>query len=464
MTAIPFDLSSEYVLKLFVHDSPFLFIGAAFMSVGLIAALFTLVRRKPDALLFYFAGFAALYGLRLWLQSDIVKLLMANSWVFPRFVAAVDYAMPVPALLFMSAAGLLRSLARTVLYGYGAIGLALAIAAGAFGNSSRLGAINQIAGSIALLILVVDLVKRWRDADTDLRAIRRGLILFVAFALAENLAGVFSLHMPKVEPLGFAVFLGSLGYVAARRTLSRETQFNELQKELDVARRIQLSILPSAFPISNHFSVAARYVPMTSVAGDFYDYVVTQPTRAGLLIADVSGHGVPAALIASMVKLAAASQSPSSGAPAKFMAGMNGALCGNTQGQFVTAAYVYLDAEARTMRYSAAGHPPMLLVRGRAVEPIEENGLILAAFDFAAYSELSLPLESGDRLFLYTDGVLEASDGTGEFFGRERLASLLAETAEMTASEAAEIVVTRIKNWSPVQEDDLTVMVCDFRA
>src|SRR5262249_36280151 len=148
----------------------------------------------------------------------------------------------------------------------------------------------------------------------------------------------------QIEPLGFAVFLASLGYVAARRTLEREQQLYEIQKELDVARSIQLSILPTEFPLSPHFQVAVRYVPMTSVAGDFYDHVVAAGGRAGLLIADVSGHGVPAALIASMVKLAAASQREMASDPSQFLLGINGVLCGNTQSQFVTAAYVYLDS------------------------------------------------------------------------------------------------------------------------
>jgi sigma-B regulation protein RsbU (phosphoserine phosphatase) len=86
-------------------------------------------------------------------------------------------------------------------------------------------------------------------------------------------------------------FLVALGYVAARQTLQRDLQLSEIQKELEVARRIQLSILPAEFPNSANFRVAARYVPMSSVAGDFYDFIVADDTQAGLLIADVSGHG-----------------------------------------------------------------------------------------------------------------------------------------------------------------------------
>ena len=91
-----------------------------------------------------------------------------------------------------------------------------------------------------------------------------------------------------------------------------------------------MSILPSAYPDSGSFRIAARYVPMTAVAGDFYDFLVAERRQAGILIADVSGHGVPAALIASMVKLAATSHRASAADPAALLSGMNTVLCGNT--------------------------------------------------------------------------------------------------------------------------------------
>jgi sigma-B regulation protein RsbU (phosphoserine phosphatase) len=277
----------------------------------------------------------------------------------------------------------------------------------------------------------------------------------------DNVVNLF-FSLPRIESLGFAVFLGCLGYVAARRTLQRDQQLSDIQKELDVARRIQLSILPAEFPQSAQFQVAVRYVPMTSVAGDFYEYVVAEDGKAGLLIADVSGHGVPAALIASMVKLAAVSQRAIASDPSRLLHGMNTVLCGNTQSQFVTAAYVYMDSHSREFRYSAAGHPPMLLLRDGTVVEVQENGLILAAFDFATYSNATHRLEQGDRLLLYTDGVVEASNPTGDFFGREALSQALARTTGSSPAEAADLILSSVQKWSATQEDDLTLIVCDF--
>jgi sigma-B regulation protein RsbU (phosphoserine phosphatase) len=244
--------------------------------------------------------------------------------------------------------------------------------------------------------------------------------------------------------------------------LEREQQLNDIRKELEVARRIQLSILPGKFPDSASFRVAARYVPMTSVAGDFYDFIVADERQAGLLIADVSGHGVPAALIASMVKLAANAQRASAADPSGLLSGMNAALFGNTQNQFVTAAYVHLDSEARELRYSAAGHPPMLLLRDGEVRQVEENGLMLAAFDFATYSTAAQRLEAGDRLLLYTDGIVEAANRSGEFFGQEALGALLCQTSGVAPTDAADRIISAVQQWAVSQDDDLTVLVCDY--
>jgi sigma-B regulation protein RsbU (phosphoserine phosphatase) len=141
---------------------------------------------------------------------------------------------------------------------------------------------------------------------------------------------------------------------------------------------------------------------------------------------------------------------------------MNDALCGNTQGQYVTAAFVYLDAQARELRYAAAGHPAMLLLRDGRVIEIAENGLLLAAAETATYTEKSMTLERGDRLLLYTDGLLEAKDGEGRLFGEESLATALRNTAALAPAAAVERIIADVQRWSTSQEDDLTALVCDF--
>jgi sigma-B regulation protein RsbU (phosphoserine phosphatase) len=457
----PVELTADQVLQAFRRDGPSLFLGAMIMAVGLVAAAFYTLRRKHDPILVYFTFFAALYGLRMWIKTDLLGLTMQGSPFFPRVRSAIDFVVPIPAFLFFNAAGLLHRWFKTAVYALGIVIGLFGLTTLAVGPRPIFYRITGVLIIGALIVLVVQSM-RTSSLDQDFVVIRRGLLIFVAFAVWENIRGVLGLRFPNIEAIGFVAFLVALGYVAARQTLQRDQQLREIQNELEIARRIQLSILPAAFPHSANFRVAARYVPMTSVAGDFYDFIVADEQQAGVLIADVSGHGVPAALIASMVKVAASSQRANAGDPARLLAGMNAILCGNTQNQFVTAAYVHLDSEARELRYSAAGHPPMLLLRDGQVTDVAENGLMLAAFDFATYSTATHRLESGDRLLLYTDGIVEAASAAGEFFGQEALSVLLRQTSGIAPADAADRIISAVQQWAVSQDDDLTVLVCDY--
>jgi sigma-B regulation protein RsbU (phosphoserine phosphatase) len=455
------------VLNTFYRDAPYLFLGGAFVSIGLMSAAYAALRRAWDSLLIYFALFAALYGLRLWIQSRLLAVMMDGSAFYSQLRSGIDYLMLIPAFLFFTSLGLPGRLERIVGYAAAGIGGVLAVVVFSFHDSNLLHLINNVVVITGLVFLLVRSMQAGSAGNenfpaADFAVIRWGLLPFFLLALWVNLAGVLSISSPRLEPFGFAAFLASLGYVAARRALRRDQQLAEIQNELEVARRIQRSILPAEFTGSAKFQVVARYVPMTSVAGDFYDFVLADEHQAGLLIADVSGHGVPAALIASMVKLAAASQRVVAADPARLLAGMNSALLGNTQQQFVTAAYVHLDSQSRELRYSAAGHPPMLLLRNGNVMEVEENGLMLAAFDFAAYTNATHRLEPGDRLLLYTDGIVEASNASGEMFGRDSLRDTLKMTADLSPAAAADSIISSVTKWSAKQDDDLTVLVCDY--
>jgi sigma-B regulation protein RsbU (phosphoserine phosphatase) len=460
MFLVEAQLSASEVLRIFHQDEPALFLGPAFTAVGIVTGAFCLLRRRFDALLVWLGVFAFFYGQRMWFDTGILHVTLAGNEFFARLRWAVDFVVPIPAFLFFQAAGLMPRRGKLVTAILSIVFLSLAVAVFVVGRLPLLHTINNVLVIAALpwiLVRTFLLGKR----DHDFVVLRRGLFCFVVLALWDNTLGPFWFRF-NLEPYGFAVLLGCLGYVAARRTLERDQQLGEIQKELDVARSIQLSILPGAFPESADFRVAARYVPMTAVAGDLYDFLATDARRTGLLIADVSGHGVPAALIASMVKMAATSQRDHAAHPARLLAGMNDALCGNTQGQYVTAAFVYLDAQARELRYAAAGHPAMLLLRDGCVIEIAENGLLLAAADDAIYTERSMTLERGDRLLLYTDGLLEAKNGDGRLFGDESLAAALRNTAALSPVDAVERIIAEVQHWAVSQEDDLTALICDF--
>ena len=456
MCVLEVQLTACEVLRAFHHDEPFLFLGAAFNTVTIILIGLCIIRRKADGMLLSLAWFAHLYGIRLWINSDLLRLSIPASEFFHRTAAAVDYMVPVPAFIFFNFAGFMGKAGKYLTPIFVTLFLGLSAGSMLFGTHAAFRYINNwvIAGALILVAL------RWFRQmlhDRDSRLIGVGLLCFVLPSLSDNIYGP-----SHIEPYGFAILLACLGYVAARRTLERDRKYGEIQQELDLARRMQLSILPAEFPTSRSCRVAAKYVPMTSVAGDLYDFLLADDQRAGMLIADVSGHGVPAALIASMVKMAATSQRAHAANPAALLAGMNSALWGSTQGQYVTAAYVYLDAAARELQYSAAGHPAMLLLRGGTVTEIAENGMLLAAVQNASYESKSVQLKSGDRLLLYTDGLLEARNAEGKLFGEESLAAELKSSARMSPSETAEHLIAAVQRWARSQDDDLTILVCDF--
>jgi len=453
-------LTAHEVLRAFHHDQPNLILGAAIATVSVIALGICAIRRRFDPLLGWLSVFACLYGIRLWINSDIVNLTIPQSGFFRHLRAGINPLIPIPAFIFFQIAGLLPNRRRIFIHILIGIFLAITVLTFVYGRTPLLHTINNVLVVIALISILVHSV-RTGSVDRDFIILRRGMLCFIAFALWDNTAGNY-FGWTDIEPYGFAVFLAAMGYVAARRMIVRDREYTDLQQELDLARRMQLSILPSSFPPSQSFRVAAKYVPMTSVAGDLYDFLVADDKHAGLLVADVSGHGVPAALIASMVKMAATSQRIHAADPAALLNGMNTALCGNTQGQYVTAAYVYLDAESSALQYSAAGHPAMLLLRDGTVTEIAENGMLLAAIDSATYESRSVALKSGDRLLLYTDGITEARNNEGRLFGEESLSAALRDTKNLSPVDAVDQLLASVQRWAELQDDDLTVLICDF--
>jgi phosphoserine phosphatase RsbU/P len=248
-----------------------------------------------------------------------------------------------------------------------------------------------------------------------------------------------------------------------------EIQLLAIQREMDKAREIQLSILPFQIPSIQHLDIAARYIPMTSVAGDFYDFIVIDQKRIGILVADVSGHGMPAALISSMLKIALAGQTASASDPARVLDGLNQALCGKFEGHFVTAIYIVIDTEKRSLTYAGAGHPP-LVVRDHSAGvagEFTENGLFLGYFPDATYTALELPFKEGDWVILYTDGVLETTSPSDEQFGIGRLKHYLQTNHELQADQFVDRFLDELSIYSGSAsgrepEDDITFLAIHF--
>jgi phosphoserine phosphatase RsbU/P len=276
------------------------------------------------------------------------------------------------------------------------------------------------------------------------------------------------IHKPFSPPIVTARVRTHLMLRDAHRTVAR--QLLTLSGELEMAQQVQRSILPRETPKLPGLDIVARYIPMSSVAGDFYDFIVVDEKHVGILIADVSGHGLSSALIASMLQTALAAQSPRASNPAQVLSGLNQALYGKFQSYFVTAAYLFVDMSTRTVHYAGAAHPPLLLWRARAREAIEclENGLMLGPFPNATYSTLVFSLEKGDRIVLITDGIVETLDPSGNEFGMNRLRQAIESKHDLAADRFADALLESLTTWSEramgaSQSDDITLLIIDLK-
>jgi sigma-B regulation protein RsbU (phosphoserine phosphatase) len=181
--------------------------------------------------------------------------------------------------------------------------------------------------------------------------------------------------------------------------------------------------------------------------------------RVGVLVADVAGHGVPAALIASMVKIAFSSQSKLAADTAALMQQLNETLRHEVRRAFVTATYLWFDVEQRSVTVCNAGHAPPLLLREGTFHELGTAGVLLGRFAAARYTTTTTELRPGDRVVAFTDGIIEARNVRGEQFGEERLRAVIAHSL-------AQDVIADVHQWragaDPAEADDLTVVMVDF--
>ena len=243
----------------------------------------------------------------------------------------------------------------------------------------------------------------------------------------------------------------------------------QLKAELEVARSLQLAILPAAFPARPGCEGAARMIPATTMGGDFYDYIELPDGQIGLVIADVSGHGVPAAFFMAVARTNLRELAVRHTDPGDCLAQTNDALCAqNPLDLFVTVFYCILDPKTGVLRYANGGHNPPYV--RRAAGPIESlngaGGLVLGAMPGVRFPTHTVQLLRGDQLVLYTDGVTEAFNPTEELYGTERLVDEVRVHGSGTPAALVERICQSITNFAGTapQSDDITLTVLTWGA
>jgi sigma-B regulation protein RsbU (phosphoserine phosphatase) len=446
-------------------------IGAMLLVLGCASVLASLLRpRRGPHILLAFGLTAGLYGARLLAEQAPVRATIGDTWVpWSYAIAFVTYLITVPISYFVE--GIIgpgwrhsvRWVSRAVIaFAVAAILIELALARpGAAGAPNSWLVLILIAIALGN-VLYASTIGRAGTVLTD-RIVVLGAAVFALYIINENLGEVI-LPGTDIESIGMLFFVVCLGYAVVRSVFRAETEFAGVRRELETARRIQMSLLPRQLPEHAELDIAVRFVPMTAVAGDIYDFVQIGPSCLGILVADVSGHGIPAALVASMVKVAFSAQVAHAHDPARVLASMNQILCRHLEHAYVTAVYAVVDTDRQTVTLANAGHPPALLRRCDETSRVEhDHGVMLGVFPDAEYTSTEVPLFApGDRLLLYSDGVLEARDRAGEFFDDARVARWVSGIEQTSAEQFAVTALRELTQWTGGRfDDDVTFVIAE---
>ncbi len=266
-----------------------------------------------------------------------------------------------------------------------------------------------------------------------------------------------------------------LNQIVAERTLALMQANNalldrdaEVTHYIKAAARLQKRlVLPQSPPDWPEVSWGIHYAPLDPLGGDLYGFARPDEDHLGVFIADASGHGIPAAMVAILARSAFAETSRSTIHPGEVLAEMNARLQDMTDERFVTAFYGVLNRRTRHFAYANAGHPFPIWYSARLKTCIDlsARGFLLGVMPGEVYAERFVELEPGDRICMFTDGVPDCRDERGESFGQDRLKSVFARLAELSASEMTEGILKELKSFQGTSRsnDDVTLLITEVR-
>ena len=328
------------------------------------------------------------------------------------------------------------------------------------------GAIDMVVSDINMPQMDgLTLLQQIPSVDPDIRA-----VIISAYGDMKNIRtamnrGAFDFVTKPIDFEDLEVTIErTLGHIAQwREALSSRDKLVALQNELDVARNMQQSILPTAFPKGDTYETFGSMEPARSVGGDFFDVIRLDNDRIGIAIADVSGKGVPAALFMMSTRTVLKGAAIGNPEPADVLREVNDQLNqDNEAAMFVTVFYGVFDSHTGNFSYANGGHNAPLLVRAdgsRSLLPLT-SGLALGIVPDLEFYQDSIDLKLGDSVMLYTDGVNEAMNRTHEEFGNDRLLNIFAAGAPQSAQEANGAIFAAVAEFvaGAPQSDDITCL------
>lgn len=286
----------------------------------------------------------------------------------------------------------------------------------------------------------------------------------------DEVIGVFDLESDQLnayseDDLQVLMLLASQVAIIIEKVMLHEQLIEKkrLEGQLEVARQVQLELLPANDPVIEGFDISAYNFPTEEVSGDYYDWVRIHDDEIGIVVADVSGKGVPAALLMAFLRASLRAATHIGYSPHISMSKVNYLLWESIErNQFVTAFYGLLDASNRTLAYTNAGHnPPLLMDAEGNARFIDRGGVPLGMFRDTRYYEYYLTLEPGELLLLYTDGVTEANNPKGQEYGTDRLVRALKDSRHLSARALIDFIQHDVLEWTDGlgATDDITFFV-----
>ncbi len=447
--------------------------GCIFIIILYHVGLYLLNRAYAPSLLF--AAFALIIVLRLLLTEEklLVRVFPGIPWVL--FFKAEYLTITGGILSFMFFVYLLyrEEMSRVMVWGITGYHAAFTVFIFAAPASILSGSLVWfhlgllIAGSYLMFIILYAAVKKGKG--TAIYIIGMAAI-FIAM-LNDIVYSQQLIHSIYLMPLGLLIFLFTQSFVTIELSVETQRRMISINNELDISRRIQRLILPPSVPSIEGVDIQVRYLTMDAIGGDFYHFHVIDGKRFGVIVSDVTGHGIPASLIASTVNIAFSLQKDFAADPPALLSNMNSILRGQTGGQHVTAVYAYLDLEGRRLRSARAGHPLPIVLKKKenTAMQLDSRGRLLGIFEDNTITGAETGVEPGDKIILYTDGLFEQRNTSGEIWGDERLMDFISDNRFLTARELADALIVQLRRWlgkdrnkERNMEDDLTLVVMEI--
>jgi sigma-B regulation protein RsbU (phosphoserine phosphatase) len=289
-------------------------------------------------------------------------------------------------------------------------------------------------------LIVEDLAKdnRFHTTEQETKEIRSVLCVPIWFK-AKILGVLMLINKKTAEPFNsddlrlISIIAAQSGQLITNSQLQKEAlEMKRLEQELELARRIQMSLLPKAEPKAPGIEISSYFNPAEAVGGDYYDYFMLSDHRIGIVVADVSGHGPSAAMLMTMVKGVLHTIAIGFRSADQALCDINAILAGIIpKGIFITMIFLVFDLKEKTLQYSNAGHNPFVFYSGKTGKSqlTTVHGPALNITAHSKYQLKEMPIEPNDLFLIYTDGITEAFNGQVEMFGEERLVSSVEESA-----------------------------------